>query len=120
MKHRVPQLPVQGKVPPGVVAQQFHRLPIRYPVQILENTHSEHQHRFQRHPTLVGAVARLQLGPGAHQMGVNPLGEEPVAIRFREEAGRETRRREEFSLGREVGQAHGWRREKRVDMWLAY
>jgi hypothetical protein len=120
MKHRVPQLPVQGEVPTGVVTQHLHRLPIRHAVQVLQDAHPEHQHRFQGDPPVVGAVALLQLGPGASQMGVNQFGEEPVAIGGRKQAGREPRRREELSLGRKGGHAHGWRREKAVDMWLVY
>ena len=103
-----------------MVTPHLHRLAIWHAVQVLQEAHPEHPHRFQGDPTVVGAVALLQLGPGANQLGGNQFGEEPVAIGGRKQAGRETRRREELSLGRKGGQAQGWRREKAVDMWLVY
>jgi hypothetical protein len=55
MEAGIARLPVQGEVSTDVVVQHLHRLPIRQPVQLLQNTHAQHQHRLNGHATIVGS-----------------------------------------------------------------
>ena len=106
MKHFVPQLPVQREVPTGMVAQHLDGLPVRHPVDVLQETDSQHHHRLNRRAPILRTIALLQGGARPRQARVNQLGEEPVTVAWGKEAGGQPRRGEEPGLGGEAGQAH--------------
>jgi len=105
MKARIAQLPVQREVPPRMIAQQFHRLPIGHSVQILQQTNPQPQHRFKGRAPIIRAIALLQRGSRPRQLRVNQLGKQPVAVAFGKELGRQAGGGEQFGLSGEVGQA---------------
>lgn len=61
MEHLVPQLPVEGEVPAGMVTESLDGLPVGDRLQILQQAHAQQQNRFEGHTAIVGTVTTLQL-----------------------------------------------------------
>ena len=98
-------------------------LAVRHPIQELQHTHAQQQHRFHRDPAIVRTITGGQLPASRRQPRINDFTKEPVTIVFREETGRETGRGEQERLGREIREAHKSPAKKgdfAVVIWLPY
>jgi hypothetical protein len=100
------QLAVERQVPPRVVAQQLHRLPVGNVLQVLQQAHPEQDHGLNGDAPVLGAVAALQLGARPDQFRVHFLGQQAVAVRGAKELAGQRGGGEELSLGRVLWQAH--------------
>jgi len=102
MEGRIAQLPIQRKVPAGMITQHRDGGPIGLAVEKLENAHAHQQQRLNRRSAFLGAVGRRQLRSGLHQAWVDLHRKEPVAVIFRKKAGGQGRGRKQKRLGGEL------------------
>jgi len=62
-------------------------LPVRNPIDILQDTHAEHQHRLKGRAPVLRTIALFQGGARPRQARVNQFGKEGVAVVWGEETG---------------------------------